>query len=116
MSSIFNLAFSCLAIHLCDVPKITETKFWTNLLAKLLRQLLNKQLKGIQPRTHHQHVVPHEDGWAIRGEGNERLTAVYEYQDDAIRRARKIARGYGSSVIIHRRDGSIRDRTSYKKD
>ena len=98
------------------MAKITEWKFWTDLLEKLIRQSLRKYVKGSRSRSRHQHVVPHEDGWAVRGAGNERITASYEYQDDAIRRARKIARNYGSSVIIHRKDGSIRDRRSYKED
>ncbi len=97
------------------MAKITELKFWTDLIKKVIRQSLKKYVKGVGPRTHHQHVVPHEDGWAVRGAGNERVTATYEYQDDAIRRARKIARNYGSTVIIHRKDGSIRDRRSYKE-
>lgn len=66
-----------------------------------------------RPATHNQHVVPHDEGWAIKGEGNERYTAVYDYQDDAIKRAKDIARNYKSDVIIHRKDGTIRDRLSY---
>ena len=34
--------------------------------------------------------------------------------DDAIERAKDIAQNYRSSVIIHRKDGTIRDRISYK--
>ena len=63
--------------------------------------------------THNQHVVPHDDGWAVKGAGNERYTAVYRTQSEAIERAREIAINYGSDVIIHRSDGSIRDRMSY---
>jgi hypothetical protein len=58
-------------------------------------------------------VVPYEEGWAVRGEGNERVTATYKYQSDAIDRAKSIARNYKSDVIIHREDGTIRDRVSY---
>ncbi|NNE29010.1 MAG: DUF2188 domain-containing protein [Saprospiraceae bacterium] len=65
------------------------------------------------PRTYNQHVVPHDEGWAVKGEGNERYTAIYKYQDQAIDRAREIAINYGSDVIIHRQDGTIRDRNSY---
>ncbi len=63
--------------------------------------------------THNQHVVPHPEGWAVKGEGNEKYTAVYDRQDQAIERARDIAINYRSSVIIHRKDGTIRDRMSY---
>ena len=32
-----------------------------------------------------QHVVPHGDGWAVRGEGNERATSVHVTQSEATR-------------------------------
>ena len=63
-----------------------------------------------------QHVVPHEDGWAIRGEGNQRVTSIHDTQRDAAERAREIARNQGSEVVIHRRDGTIRDSDSYGND
>ncbi len=89
---------------------ITKKSFWTNLLKKILR-IVFKDTTG--PRTHHQHVVPHEEGWAIKGEGNERYTSIHKTQAQAIRRAKQIARNYGSDVIIHSEDGTIRDRMSY---
>ena len=92
---------------------IRKSNFWTNLLTKILKIIFKNAGISTSPSTHNQHVVPHEEGWAEKGEGNERYTAVYKYQDDAIGRAKKIARNYGSSVIIHRKDGTIRDRKSY---
>lgn len=94
---------------------IRTTNFWTDLLKKVLAILLKRAGARVSPDTHHQHVVPHPEGWAVKGEGNDRYTAVYEYQDDAIDRAREIAENYGSDVIIHRADGSIRDRRSYRR-
>lgn len=89
--------------------------FWVNLLKKIVAILLKSVGASASSTTHHQHVVPHPEGWAVKGEGNEKYTAVYKYQDDAIDRAREIAENYGSDVIIHREDGSIRDRRSYKR-
>lgn len=96
---------------------IRSTAFWTDLLKKILRIILkNAGLGGSRRRSRNQHVVPHPDGgWAVKGESNDRYTAVFEYQDEAIERARQIAINYGADVIIHRRDGSIRDRRSYRK-
>ncbi|MEM7103371.1 MAG: DUF2188 domain-containing protein [Bacteroidota bacterium] len=94
---------------------LRERKFWSGLLEKVLKIILKNLGINSRPPTHNQHVVPHEDGWAVKGEGNERYTAVYKYQDDAIDRAKEIAKNYNSSVIIHRKDGSIRDRISYKE-
>ena len=92
---------------------IREGKFWTGLLNKIAKIVLKNLGVRTTPPTHHQHIVPHEEGWAIKGEGNERYTATYKYQHDAIDRAKEIAKNYGSDVIIHRQDGTIRDRMSY---
>lgn len=40
-----------------------------------------------------QHVVPHQDGWAVKGEGNQQ-----------------------AELVIHRPDGRIRDKDSYGHD
>jgi hypothetical protein len=63
-----------------------------------------------------QHVVPHDDGWAVRGAGNSRVTSIHPTQGDAIDAARDIARNERSEVVIHRPDGTIRDKDSYGND
>ncbi len=63
-----------------------------------------------------QHVVPAGDDWGVRGEGNGRLTSVHDTQAEAIEAAREIAINQQSEVVIHRPDGTIRDRDSYGND
>lgn len=63
-----------------------------------------------------QHVVPHAGRWAVRGEGNERVTSVHHSQAQAIEAARRIAICQRSDVVIHGRDGRIRDSDSYGRD
>lgn len=63
-----------------------------------------------------QHVLPHGDQWAVKGQGNEKATSVCSTQKDAINTARQIAKNQRSEVIIHRSDGRIRDRDSYGND
>ncbi len=63
-----------------------------------------------------QHIVPHEDGWAIRGAGSQRATSVHNTQADAIAVGREIARNQCAELIIHRPDGRIRERNSYGND
>lgn len=93
---------------------IRTDRFWTNLLQKIVKIILKNLGVRTSPPTHNQHVVPHEDGWAVKGAGNERYTGVYDYQRDAIDRAKEIARNYGSTVIIHGQDGRVRDSISYR--
>jgi uncharacterized protein YdaT len=63
-----------------------------------------------------QHVVPHHDGWAVKGAGNQRATSVHDTQRQAIDAARDIARKQKSELVIHRRDGRIRDKDSHGND
>ena len=42
-----------------------------------------------------QHVVPHEDGWAVKGAGNQRATSVHDTQQQAIDAA---GRSRGTSI------------------
>ena len=63
-----------------------------------------------------QHVVPRKGSWAVRGEGNERVTSIHDTQREAIDAARQIAQRQRTEVVIHRPDGRIRDKDSYGND
>jgi uncharacterized protein YdaT len=63
-----------------------------------------------------QHVVQRQDGWAVRGENNSRDTSHHRTQGEAIDAARDIARNQRTEVVIHDRQGRIRDSDSYGND
>lgn len=63
-----------------------------------------------------QHVVPHKDGWAVKGAGNEKATKVTSTQKEAINIAQNIARNQNSDTKIHGVDGRIRAGNSYGND
>lgn len=64
-----------------------------------------------------QHVVPNKDGgWSVKGAGNGKATANTDTQKQAIEKAKEIAKNQGSEVVIHGRDGKIRDKDSYGQD
>jgi hypothetical protein len=63
-----------------------------------------------------QHVVPLGNGWAVKSAGAERATVITTKQSDAISAARDIARNNHSELIVHGRDGKIRERNSYGND
>lgn len=63
-----------------------------------------------------QHVVPRGSDWAVRGEGNQRVTVVTPTQSEAIQIAREIAINNRAEVVIHDRHGKIRDKDSYGHD
>lgn len=57
-----------------------------------------------------QHVVPHTEGWAVRGANSKRASSVHKTQKLAITRANTLARKQGTKVVIHRPTGKIRSR------
>ncbi len=67
-------------------------------------------------RKRNQHVVPHEDGWAVRGAGSQRATSVHQTQREAIDAGRQIARNQRTELFVHGRDGRIRERDSHGND
>lgn len=62
------------------------------------------------------HVVPRNDGWIIRKEGSSKATSVHKTQRDAVAAAREMARNLNTELVIHGRDGRIRNRDSYGSD
>lgn len=64
-----------------------------------------------------QHVVPNKNGgWDVKGAGNSRATKHTSTQSEAIEIARNIARNQQSELVIHKRNGQIRDKDSYGND
>lgn len=62
------------------------------------------------------HVVPHKDGWATKKEGAGRVGVVTDTQRAAIDRAKDQAVREKVEVVIHRKDGRVRDSDSYGRD
>jgi len=58
------------------------------------------------------HVVPHDDGWAVKREGVDRASSTHDTQKSAIEAAREVAKE-GDDVVIHRTDGTVRDRVTH---
>ena len=63
-----------------------------------------------------QHVIPHGNGWAVKGEGNKRATKVTKTKNEAIRIAKNLAKKNKSELIIQNRDGRISSKESYGDD
>lgn len=62
------------------------------------------------------HVVPHKKGWAAKREGASRASVATSTQRDAIDAGRRTAQREGVELVIHGRDGRIRDKDSHGHD
>ena len=63
-----------------------------------------------------QHVVPHNNNWAVKGENNSKVTSIHNTQREAIEQARNIAQNQKAELFIHGENGRIRERNSYGND
>ena len=61
-----------------------------------------------------QHVIPLGNGWAVKKEGSTRFTVITDNERDAVKVAREIAKSHRSELIVHGRDGKIKEKNSYE--
>ncbi len=65
------------------------------------------------------HIVPRDDEkpWAIKKEGSDRVSSTHKTKDEAIDKARELAKDTKPSQIkIHGLDGKIQTEHTYKGD
>jgi uncharacterized protein YdaT len=63
------------------------------------------------------HVTPNDDGdWEVKREKASRASSIHDTQADALEAARRTAQREGGEVVIHGRDGRIRDADSFSND
>ena len=62
------------------------------------------------------HTVKHDDGWANRREGSDRVSKVFHTKADAQAAGRDTARREKTEHVIHSKDGRIAERNSYGND
>jgi len=63
------------------------------------------------------HVVPSLDGgWNVKKSGAVRASKHFKKQEKAIDWARTASRDAKGELVIHRRDGTVRDKNSYGND
>jgi len=60
------------------------------------------------------HIISRKDGWAVKKEGKSRASKIYQNRDSAIKGSEKL-RQKGHDVIVHKKDGSIKDWKKSKK-
>ena len=62
------------------------------------------------------HVLPGDKGWRVEVEGSSQARSTHKTQSEAAKAARTIARRNKSELLIHGRNGRVRDRSTYGQD
>ncbi|QDV35266.1 DUF2188 domain-containing protein [Tautonia plasticadhaerens] len=61
------------------------------------------------------HVVPHEDGWAIKREGEDGTVSVHGSQADAVERGERLAAESEVNLVVHRDNGAFDHVENFKE-
>ncbi len=74
-----------------------------------------KQTLGMDEDTtnSHQHLLPHEDGWALKRTGAARPSFTFENKQDALVKAIEVARNQKTILVVHGRDGRVQEQRDY---
>lgn len=62
------------------------------------------------------HVVPRNGGWAVTREGAQRDSSHHQTQAQAIEAGTQIAQNQSVEILIHGRNGQIRECNSFGND
>lgn len=71
--------------------------------------------KTSHSKNQRQHVIPLGKGWAVKEEKSSDFFIITTKQSEAIVVARKLAQNTSGELVVHSRDGRIRDVESYAK-
>ena len=63
-----------------------------------------------------QYVVPTEDGWGVRGQGNSKITVKTDTKAEALKLGTQIAKNQQSELTILKKDGRIQNKNSFGND
>ena len=80
-----------------------------------LSQMLEVEKIGVEEAVYH--VVPHEDGWAVKREGAEPAVSVHDTKKEALSAGRDEAKkNLPSQLVVHKQDRSVQDSYTYDED
>jgi len=74
---------------------ITKINIWGN-------KILTKVKK-------HEHVVPREEGWAVRAAGSERPSSIFQTRAEAIDYAKELAQKHNVCMVVHDDEGKFKE-------
>ncbi len=61
------------------------------------------------------HVVPHDEEWAVKREGEDDPVYTTGEKNEAVSRAKNLAKDAGTIAYIHNSEGRITDQVEYGK-
>ena len=99
-----------------ETPKADDSE-------ELDEETAEKKEKSAKKKVAKYHISQNKDDdseyaswWRVRKEGSQKTIKYFKTQKEAIAYAEKLAENQDSSIVIHKKDGSIRKQDYSKKD
>jgi|SRR6056297_2039861 len=61
------------------------------------------------------YVLPKDDQWSVKYEEADKSSFIFDTKDEAVEKAKKLAKDKHSNLIIYRESGSIQKKQSYNQ-
>lgn len=80
-----------------------------------LAKTFSKTARALQQEPMTFHLLPNDDNWVVRSEGNDEDLSWHDTKESAVEAGRGIARAHEPSrLVVHRADGTIQTSYSYE--
>lgn len=78
------------------------------------RAAIRSEFRKVAAERYRYHVIPYRNRWVVVESGDPTERRVIRTRDAAIQQARELAVAFKGEVIVHRKDGRIQDRISFR--
>jgi hypothetical protein len=78
------------------------------------RAAIRSEFRKVAAERYRYHVIPYRNRWVVVESGAPAERRVTRTRDAAIQQARELAAAFKGEVIVHRKDGRIHERVSFR--
>jgi uncharacterized protein YdaT len=92
---------------------ISRAKDWAAERGKETENPETSRTTDVKKHGEDRYVIPHENEWAIKVEGRDKLEKIFHHKKDAVKQARKEAKEANGSLTIQKKTGKVEKKISY---
>lgn len=74
---------------------------------------MNRNEKIARATERHQHIVPREEGWALKKGRSNRVSFTFDTKRDALQKGKDLAKKQETVLVVHGKDGRVQQHLNY---
>jgi uncharacterized protein YdaT len=92
---------------------ISRAKDWAVEHNKSIKPIRKSRTTEVKKHGEDRYVIPYENEWAIKVEGEEEVEKVFHLKKEAVQEARKEAEKFNGTLTIQRKTGQVEKKISF---